>query len=99
MIKPNNRMLVEFGTGDILVGSMLCSDGVGVLTLDDTYGRHEIGELVPRDKSIDPFDAPIVMSFHDIRSVDVLVDHLVRIRACMKDYEDGKFDVAEETNG
>ena len=98
MIKPNNRMLVEFGTGDICVGSMLCDDGVGILTLDDAYGHHEIGEIVSRNKSVDPFDVPIVMTFSDIRSVDVVIDHLVKIRADMKDYEDGKFDVVGDSN-
>jgi hypothetical protein len=93
MIKLNNRMLIEFGSGDILVGGMLCADGVGVLTLNDTSERHEIGESVYCNEAIDPFDVPIVMSFSDIRSVDVLIDHLNSIRIGMKDYEDGKFDV------
>ena len=86
MIKHHNRMLVEFGSGDILIGSMLCSDGVGVLTLDHTSERHEIGESLHRDETIDPFDVPIIMSFSDIRSVDVLIKHLHNIRISMADY-------------
>ena len=58
MIKPNNRMLVEFGMGDILVGSVLCDDGVGVLTFDEASTRHEIGESVSPNEATDLFDVP-----------------------------------------
>ena len=87
MIKHHHRTLVEFGSGDILVGSMLCSDGVGALTLDKTSERHEIGESVSHNEPIDPFDVPIVMTFSDIRSVDVLINHLHNIRIGMEEYE------------
>ena len=96
MIKPNNRMLIEFGNGDVMVASMLCSDGegvaVGVLTLDNAAEPMDIGTMVPHDEEKDPFDAPVVMTFEDIRSLDVVLDHLNMIRTNMKDWEDGKFD-------
>ena len=95
MIKTNNRMLIEFGNGDVIVSSMLCSDGggtaVGVLTLDDATEPMDIGTAVPHDEEKDPFDVPVVLTFEDIRSLDVVIDHLNAIRANMKDWKDGKF--------
>ena len=97
MIKPNNRMLVEFGQGDIVVASMLCSDGegaaVGVLTLDNAVEPMDIGTAIPHDEEKDPFDVPVVLTFENIRSLDVVIDGLNAIRANMKAWEDGKFDI------
>lgn len=45
MIKTQNKMWVEFGHGDVLVGSMLFEDGVAALTFDNTE-PHEIGAFV-----------------------------------------------------
>lgn len=99
MIKPNNRMLVEFGNGDIIVSGMLCNDGngngVGMLTLDNAVEPMEIGTEMPHDEEKNPFDVPVVLTFTDIRSLDVIIDHLNAIRVSMKDWGDGK--LKEET--
>lgn len=92
MIKPNNRILVEFGNGDIVLTGLLCGDGVGVLTMDNAVEPMEIGTEMPHDEEKDPFDVPVVLTFTDIRSLDVVIDHLNAIRVNMKDWEDGKFE-------
>jgi hypothetical protein len=102
MITANNQTWAEFGNGDILVGSMLCSDvdgtAVGVLTLNNAEEAKEIGTSVPHPEDVDPFAAPIILAFTDIRSLDVVLDHLNYIRTNMKDWEDGKFDDEDAGN-
>lgn len=101
MITVKNQMLAEFGHGDILVGSMLCSDGedtcVGVLTLNNGE-PHEIGARVPHPEGVDPFDAPIILSFMNIQSLDVVIEHLNHIRSDMVKWEAGEFDMEEFEN-
>ena len=74
----------------------MCDDGVGVLTFNDTSEHHEIGETVPHSEAVDPFDVPLVMSFLDIRSVDVVIDNLNAIRIAMKNYEDSMINKEEK---
>ncbi len=96
MITASNQMLAEFGHGDILVGSMLCSDGegvgVGVLTLTNADEPKEIGTYVDHPKDANPFDAPIVLAFTNIQSLDVVINHLNKIRSDMEAFENGDFD-------
>lgn len=99
MITANNQMLAEFGHGDILVESLLCSDGegtgVGVLTLANYEEPHEIGTAVDHPEDISPFDAPIILTFTNIESLDVVIGHLNHIREDMVKWENGEFNTED----
>lgn len=102
MITMNPQAWAAFGHGDILVGSMLCYDGegtgVGVLTLRNGE-PHEIGDRVPHPEGEDPFNAPIVLSFKNVQSLDVVIEHLNHIRNDMSKWENGELTFEETPDG
>lgn len=94
MIKTQNKMWVEFGHGDVLVGSMLFENGVGALTFDNSLEPHEIGALIPDSEAEEknPYESPIIMTFDNIKSLDVVIHHLNRIRSAMEAFENSDFE-------
>lgn len=96
MISISNQTHAAFGYGDILVGSFLASNDkdscVGVFTLDNSDTPHEIGAAVDHPEDIDPFDVPVIFTFTNIQSLDVVIKHLNHLRSDMEAWENGDFE-------
>lgn len=99
MINVSNQTHAAFGYGDILVGSFLCSndnkDCIGVFTLNNSDKAYEIGAVAEHPKDADPFDVPVIFTFENIKSLDVVIQHLTHLRSDMEAWENGDF---EETH-
>jgi hypothetical protein len=85
--RENNINVLEFGTGDICVvciGKKVDSElyGVGFLQTDPI----EIGKYRPEYDGIteDEFKPEVKMTFSDIRSIDVVIDHLQKVKDSME---------------
>lgn len=85
----DNTIIVQFGTGDIGVanGRILSGNEEEMFPcclLSQQDGQNEIGALVNPGHEDDPAeprpDACIDLVFTDIKSVDVVIDHLSQVR-------------------
>ena len=90
MIRYNNRAVVEFGNGTVLLVPRLTVEGIGLLGLD-MCEPHEIGNFVEFNEPYDINTCPIVLAFHKIESLDVVIEDLKRIRDGMVAFENGEF--------
>ena len=74
--------LLEFGTGDILVGHGLVK-GVPALTFSNTE-KKEVGSAFNDGKNrIGDLDNPVVLTFTNEKSIDVIIKGLEKVRAIM----------------
>lgn len=84
--------LIEFGTGDILVGHGTIG-GVPALTFSNT-GAKEIGSTFnDGTNNIHDLDNPAVLTFTSEKSIDVIIKGLEKVRTIMhnqKSKEDAK---------
>lgn len=81
-----NQVVIEFGHGDICVVPTKhkgCGE-VGVFLTNVEPG--EIGRRV-RDFEFDPEKAEVVITFNNIKSVDVLIKDLKALKKMMKEKE------------
>lgn len=80
--KVDNRTLVIFGTGDIMISNAICEqDEVVILSQDEPgpIGFRDRPELV--GKSSTELDQPIELIFTNTESIDVLIDALQEAKA------------------
>ena len=74
--------LLEFGTGDILVGYGAIG-GAPTLTFSNTE-KKEVGSTFNDGKNrIGDLDAPVVLTFTNEKSIDVIIKGLEKVRAIM----------------
>ena len=76
--------MLEFGTGDILVGHGTIG-GIPTLTFSNTE-KKEVGSAFNDGKNrIGDLDNPVVLTFTNEKSIDVIIKGLEKVRAIMHD--------------
>ncbi len=85
-----NAKAIEFGDGDVCTGTVMRTDGVGVVYFTDLDKKYEIGERLEDKK--DYLDQMLVsLHFKKIESIDIVIGALERIKRLMlKEMEEGK---------
>lgn len=77
-----NTKTIEFGDGDVCTGSVMRTDGVGVVYFTDLDKKYEIGERLENKK--DDIDQMLVsLHFKKIESIDIVISALERIKELM----------------
>ena len=85
--------LLEFGTGDILVGRGLVK-GVPALTFSNTE-KKEVGSIFnDGTNTVSDLDDPVVLTFTNEKSIDVIIKGLEKVRAIMHNQK-----LEEDVNG
>lgn len=85
-----NTKAIEFGDGDVCTGTVMRTDGVGVVYFTDLDKKYEIGERLEDKK--DYLDQMLVsLHFKKTESIDVVIGALERIKKLMiNEMEEGK---------
>ncbi len=77
-----NTKVIEFGDGDVCTGSVMRTDGVGVVYFTDLDRKYEIGERLENKKN--NIDQMLVsLHFKKIESIDVVIGALEGIKKLM----------------
>ena len=74
--------LLEFGTGDILVGYGLVK-GVPALTFSNTEKKEVGSAFNDGTNNIGDLDNPVILTFTSEKSIDVIIKGLERVRTIM----------------
>ena len=82
MIK--NQIELEFGHGDIGIMPAKRNDGKKVALFFKNAEPGEVGRLVPAH-DWDPRNAAVVMTFSNVKSIDVLINNLKNAKKMMKE--------------
>lgn len=85
-----NAKAIEFGDGDVCTGTVMRTDGVGVVYFTDLDKKYEIGERLEDKK--DYLDQMLVsLHFKKVESIDVVIGALEGIKKLMlKEMEERK---------
>lgn len=85
--------LLEFGAGDILVGNGTIG-GTPTLTFSNTE-KKEVGSTFSEGtNSVFDLDTPVVLTFTNEKSIDVIIKGLEKVRAIMHNQK-----LEEDVNG
>ena len=92
MISCNPRVLIESGNGTLESAHCISTEGYGVMLLNPCDAC-EIGSSSPTPPDFDPHNYAITWVFKSIKSLDVAIQNLNRIRSDMEAFENGDFEV------
>lgn len=87
MIRHSLRTLVEFGNGTVALTPRLSVEGIGLLGMD-VCEPHEIGALLRESERKDDInECAVILAFKNVKSLDVVINDLNRIREAMVAFE------------
>jgi hypothetical protein len=88
-----NSVEVQFGTGDILIGSGMMGDYESGLVSLVPHEPQPIGNYIKHENPhVDMSDIPISLIFQNVESLDVLIERLQTTRK----YMTGELDIKNE---
>lgn len=73
---------IQFGTGDVMTTSLI-SNNLGVYILENSTGKHNIGDTHPIEGDFTIKDKPVMITFAKAESIDVIIEDLLDIKQMM----------------
>ena len=84
----DRRMVVEFGTGDVIVSVARWGDGpIDTIAFKESSEEHPVGDSVAPDPEEGDFD--VFLRFTDPASVDVVMQALQMVKDNLKEDAEG----------
>lgn len=94
MIRCNPRVYIESGNGSVESCYALSEEGFGALFINETEPR-EVGSTLPVREDFDYENSAITWVFKSIKSLDVMLRVLNKLRSDMEAFENGDYDWEE----
>jgi hypothetical protein len=92
----NPRVLIESGHGSVEGYYCISEDGVGMMCLD-TGEPGPIGGTRPIREDVKPNESQVVWAFHNVESLDVVIEQFIALRELMTKYNNDELDFEEAT--